>query len=78
MSLSTRPRLLSLPPAWICRPVSRGVVDRWCHDVQRIYINRYRYECCAAHRYDGRRPAPRARRQRFRCVRCLQRICSDE
>ena len=61
----------------IRRPVSRGVVDRWCHDVQRIYINRYRYECRAAHCYDGA-GASCARRQRFRCVRRLQRICADE
>ena len=61
----------------IRRPVSRGVVDRWCHEVQRIYINRYRYECRAAHCYDGAGAAG-ARRQRFRCIWCLQRICADE
>ena len=61
----------------IRRPVSRGVVDRRCHDVQCIYINRYRYECRAAHCYDGAGAAG-ARRQRFRCVRCFQRICADE
>ena len=61
----------------IRRPVSRGVVDRRCHDVQCIYINRYRYECRAAHCYDGAGAAG-ARRQRFGRVRCLQGICADE
>ena len=61
----------------IRRPVSRGVVDRWCHDVQRDLHQSIPLRVLRRHCDDGA-GASCARRQRFRCVRRLQRICADE